>query len=116
MTPVTEKYLRALGYRKYTANEIVFPFADFFMQKRFDDEKGKKYYIDFVHYPKLRPDDPNNRPYNGESWMVEMRQNEPYQLQFRYHRPESIEIAEYKVDKFWVKICDGVHYDLFEEK
>ena len=114
MTTVSEKTLSKLGYKRYTASHIIFPHADFFMQKRFDDKNGKKYFIDFVHYPKLRPDDPNNRPYNEEYWMVEMRQNEPFTLQFRYHHPESIESAEYKVEKFWVKICDGVHYSLYE--
>ena len=113
MTPVSEAFLLARGYLKHTASNITYPYSDFFMQKRFDDDKGKKYFIDFVHYSKVKPDAPNNEPNNHESWMAGMRQNEPKFLEFKYHYPEDIVAVEDMVEKFWVEFCGSQYYEMF---
>lgn len=50
---IFEKELIAAGYKKYTSR-LDKQYADYFYQKRFSDDEGKKYFINFSHYPANR--------------------------------------------------------------
>lgn len=81
---------------------ISHPYSDYFYQKRFSDDIGIRYHIEFFHYAGVTF--PNGEM--PESWMVEMNQNEPH-MTFQLHRPESIEQAESAVIRFWYcMFCD----------
>lgn len=68
------------GYMFYLSNKIITPYSDFSYQKEFRDNKGIKYFIDFVHYPKIREGE-------TESWMLDFRNNTPHYT-FQQHRVE----------------------------
>lgn len=88
-----ETDLIASGYRKWPENSIVHPSADFFYQKGVRDNRGIKYFIEFVHYPvvcKL-----------GEAWMVVWRSDEP-NYEFRVHyADQSIWFYEDLIGSLW---------------
>lgn len=102
---MNEKLLIKAGYKRYPENGIVFPFSDFFYQKKFTDSWGIKYFIEFVHYPAVKG------TFVGEGWMVVFRnENPPYE--FKVHRIDK-EIAFYEelVETLWKTLkCD--YYEL----
>lgn len=108
---ITEEALAKLGYRKYECTPPSFPHGDFFMQKRFTDDKGIKYFVEFVHYPPIAF---RNGSDWGEDWMAVLHVNEPH-MTFEQHRPISIEVAEKRVEAFFEKMCCQ-YYETYEEQ
>lgn len=103
---ITENQLTIAGYRQYVSSGIVHPYSDFFYQKRFSDEVGIKYHVEFLHYPPL-----NSKL--SDTWMAEMVNNEPF-MTFQIHRPESIQEVEERMRRFWE--TQGCKYYALYEK
>lgn len=103
---ITNDQLEARGYKKWNAPQAN-QFSDCFYQKRFSDDVGIKYHIEFVHYPKHVFENGQSMP---ESWMVALNNNEPH-FTFQFHRPKSIDEAESKCETFF-KAMGCEYYEL----
>lgn len=89
---MNEQELIDKGFLKYQSNSVIFPCSDYFYQKRFSDEKGIKYFVDVVHYPKSE--------HLEESWMINMNIGEPFMV-FKQYGIKSLDIALEKCEKFF---------------
>lgn len=50
----------AAGYRRYASSRVPHETADYLLQKRFDDERGKRYYITVYCYDSSKYPPPHN--------------------------------------------------------
>lgn len=97
---ITDEELTKRGYRKFeNRSRVTHEFSDYFWQKRFDDDKGIKYLIEFYHYPPLRQQVSDWL----EPWMAELHINDPH-FTFQWHRPSSIADAEAKCETFFTSM------------
>jgi hypothetical protein len=94
---ITEQELIDKGFRKHNSNDVVFPYSDFFYQRKFVDDVGVKYFVDVVHYPETGY--PNGNKVD-ESWMIHQNINEPH-MRFDQHRIDDLDIALEKCEKFF---------------
>ena len=83
--------LEARGYRRFTP-KYTDKYNDFFYQKKFSDQKGIKYFLEFVHYPEFE--------LIPQQWMLKLTNNEPH-MTFEIHKPISIDDAERRAELFF---------------
>ncbi len=95
---INERVLTEAGYKKHKSGAS-FPHSDFFYQKRFDGEKGIKYFIEFVHYAAEFIGQSELR----EGWTLHWNNSEPW-YSFEAHRVNEGNLAalELIVDRIWV--------------
>ena len=93
---INDQILEAEGYRKHT--DKFFEYSDYFYQKKFCDDVGVKYFIEFVKYTL-----PQEVEGSYDSWAAFMRINGPIVMDFRMHyiKNETIEKIESMMDLFW---------------
>jgi hypothetical protein len=91
---ITCAELEASGYVKHSAT-MFNRYSDFFYQKKFRDDKGVKYFIEFVHYPAGL-----GHVALPEAWMARLSNNEPH-MTVEIHRPISIADAERRFELFF---------------
>lgn len=103
-----EKYFQNNGYRNYPKNNIIHPHSDGSWQKKIGDEKGIRYFINFVFY--------SGHTYpNGiktdDVFMAEIVNNEPHQTYQIHHLDtvDKIRDAENKIELFWKTF--GTYYE-----
>ena len=94
---INDKSLEDAGYKKHTSE--FFEYSDYFYQKKFCNDVGVKYFVEFVKY---------TLPFEGtesspDSWAAFMRINGPIVMDFRMHyiKNETIEKIESMMDLFW---------------
>lgn len=107
---ITNEQLDAAGYRKHNATQA-YQHSDYFYQKRFADELGIKYFIQFVHYPSHKFENGQTMP---ESWMMELNNNEPHYT-FQWHKADSIMGGEVLCEVFF-KSMGCQYYELYENQ
>ena len=110
-----EKELVEHGYKKWNSDNHIFNF-DYLYQKRFDDELGKKYFIDFQFYDYMK-----YYHEHGISVKASVTFNNDNEesgkldktvwLDFDFN---SIEQAEAFVEMMW-KASNSQHYELWSE-
>lgn len=115
MTEKQHQFLIDRGYRKHQSNSVAFEFADFFYQKCFEDKKGKKYFIDLVHYDNT----PHINKWNKspDSWLCHLNINGSKHMTFEQHnvKLEDLDKLEGKCELFFNTMgCE--YYELFEQK
>ena len=59
---MTDKDVLAAGYKEYQPTKFDHSHIEKCFQKRFDDENGKKYFIDIKKWGEM------THPYTGETW------------------------------------------------
>lgn len=111
------------GYRRYEVPENSREFnklADFILQKRFDDEVGKKYYItvycyDRSKYPDHALEHVKDLPRYGYMPTVHLalRDNQPF-FGIEMNGITSIDEVESYMEKFWLML-NKPYYELKEE-
>ncbi len=81
MSTTTQKLLEKNNYHKQILNKGngLYPYASCFYQKKFNDEKGVKYFVQFVYYA------PIPIYQDSESWMLDFVNNNPFYT-FKKHR------------------------------
>lgn len=110
------------GYRRYDVsptNREVNRLADFLLQKRFDDELGKKYYItvysyDRDKYPPHAREHVKNLPRYGymPSAHFSLRDHQPF-FNIEMNGIRSIDEVESYFERFW-EMLNKPYYELFE--
>lgn len=110
-----EKELENHGYKKWNAGSHVFDF-DYSYQKRFDDELGKKYFIDFEFYDYMKLYHTQginikvSTTFNNDNEEIgKLSKTIWIDMDF-----DSIEQAEALVETFW-KVSNSQHYELWSE-
>lgn len=98
------------GYRRYDISEKsrdLNKLADFLLQKRFDDENGKKYYItvytyDRDKYPQHAREHVKDLPRYGymPSVHFSLRDGQPF-FNIEMNAPRSIDEVESYFERFW---------------
>jgi hypothetical protein len=104
-----EQILIDKGYRKYPSG-ISFKYSDYFYQKCFKDDKGKKYFIEFIYYSPIKFSNENTVE---ENFMCHLNINEPH-MTFEQHHIKDVEEAEKKCELFF-NIMGCNYYERFEE-
>lgn len=107
------KLLENNGYKRFETkgkNDVISPYSECFYQKRFTDEKGIKYHIQFVCYSA------NSKLDLKKSWLMDFSINEPFYT-FRQHyvkleNKEDLGEMEQKVELFW-KTFNCAYYELY---
>lgn len=110
---ITENQLLQRGYKKSLITpslEAIFPYADFFMQKREVDSVGIKYFIQLVHYSGYT--ELLDR-FVDETWVAEIVNNEPHYT-FKQHWVTDIEETERRIETVW-KALGSTYYEKFDE-
>ena len=106
------------GLRKWKSNSVTFPYSDYFYQIKIEDKIGIRYYVEFVHYPKI-----DNLQ---ESWMVNCRLNDnkinlyisfvsaiDVQIHFiKVSTQEDMEKIFNKLNSIWCSV-DSPYYEVF---
>ncbi len=88
------KELLKLGYKRYQGSEILFSHSSHFWQKRFEDKKGVRYFLDFVYYGPTKD-------YAG-GWECEMRISAKKLLYIiKIGHMESVKLIEKEMLKIW---------------
>jgi len=106
-----QNYLKNHGYKFYPQTGVSFPYSDGFYQKKIEDDKGIKYFIEFVFYAETRY--PNGAKSNF-GFMANLNVNEPHQT-YQIHNLNSLDKiveAEKKIELFWNIL--GSYYETFE--
>lgn len=102
---IGEEELLELGYKRYPGDQIIHPGSDFFYQKRVDDERGQKYFVNLYHYSAAHYPNGSTVPAN---WMAEMRTDDPF-LTFQIHYAQSIERVEELCERFFTQMGCSYH-------
>lgn len=89
---ITKQLLEKSGYKEYGANNLIFPHADSFFQKRIKSRNKTLYYIEFLHYPRVG--------HFTEAWESNLHINEPH-YRFKISHPKSISEVEKKYRAFF---------------
>jgi hypothetical protein len=106
---ITEQELIDKGFRKYpNTDDVVFPYSDFFYQKKFVDDIGVKYFVEVVHYAVDTFSNGNRLP---ESWMVHLNINEPH-MRFEQYRVDDLDYALERCETFF-QTLDCNHYEIY---
>lgn len=108
-TMITSECLEAKGYRKHPSSEVIFPYSDYFYQRKVTDRLGICYFIEMVHYPK----DDNDAFPMDESWMCNLNIDDPH-CRFQQHRVEDLTMAEHRCSQVW-EILGSPYYERSNE-
>lgn len=106
------------GYKRY--NNHMYKSADFLLQKRFDDEIGKKYFIDiwvYEHFNKVYfSNNPGLKPVSFQP-EVQFQRGEDMTLDFTLHMKQDSDIAdvEQQVEHLWV-LLEKPYYEKWSEQ
>lgn len=110
------------GYRRYEVSDNareINKLADFMLQKRFDDERGKKYYVtvycyDREKYPPHAREHVKDLPRYGFMPTVHfsLREDRPF-FNIEMSGIRSIDEVESYFEKFW-ELLKNPYYELFE--
>ena len=106
MRKMNDKVLLDAGYKKYSAPSIWEDFVEVIFQKRFDDEIGKKYFIDVKKCTSSYYDEPH---YEVETQLYQKDTHNAMNIVW-LHGWKSIEEIENWMDKFW----NNEEYDYYE--
>ena len=95
-----QNYLKENNYNFYPQTGVSFPYSDGFYQKKIEDNKGIKYFIEFVFYAETRY--PNGAKANF-GFMANLSIHEPHQTHQIHHLNSLDKIieAEKKIEEFW---------------
>ena len=86
---ITEKLLLENGYEKWKSNDVIFPYAECFYQKRIKDITGTKYFIDIIYYSDI-----NDAIHTvNESYMGYLNINNPHYI-FNHHNLTDLKTFE----------------------
>lgn len=100
---ITPEALLAAGYlRSRSGPHSAHPYASALYQKRFEDEGGTRYFINFWQYTERG---------GSATWMCELTQNDPH-MTFQIHRPSCITKAEQACLLFWVTLAGSAYYEV----
>ena len=104
------------GYRKYEDyyHKVTYGYAfKGLYQKRFDDDVGKKYFIDIV----VLSYEMHGQPYTGfkttSQFNSDETHNETFNVEYIVNQEDSIEKVEEFFDKMWSKL-NLAYYEKFE--
>lgn len=103
---MNDKVLLDAGYKKYSAPSIWGDFVEVIFQKRFDDEIGKKYFIDVKKCTSSYYDEPH---YEVETQLYQKDTHNAMNITW-LHGWENIEEIESWMEKFW----NNEEYDYYE--
>jgi len=104
---ITEEQLAVNGYRKHGKSHFK-EHSDFLYQKCIRDKKGKRYYINFFHYPPHKGVIPDSYTVN-----LQIDANVSYIFEMFSLNNKSIAFVEKKCKLFWDKIANKKYYELF---
>lgn len=112
----TQDWLDA-GYRRYDSRNV--KYADFLLQKRFDDTEGKKYYIDVWAYDNRQfefyRNNPALSPWSYQPEVQFQRQEEmTLNITFLMNKDSTIFDIEKEVEAMWV-FLGKPHYEKWED-
>lgn len=99
---ITKEQLTAAGYKPF--NQIgIREYTKSFWQKRFDDDKGKKYFITIAEYDNLED---KNRQFSQEFSYSPFTQFETHGATFDVEmlNPQSVEQMEEFFENIWFKM------------
>ena len=98
-----EQILIDKGYRKYKDYGGSFPHSSYFYQKKFKDDKGAKYFIEFIFYLKNGPLE--------TSVMCNLSIDNPHQT-YEQHHVKDVDLAESNCEKFFLAMnCEYNEYE-----
>lgn len=112
MTPVTQDSLRQAGFKPFKQKGLS-DWTDSYWQKRFDDTKGKKYFITIAEYDNSRF--PQLLELKGKYSFAPDSQFKANGVTFdvQMHSPQSIEEMLDFFENMWKNMnCD--YYELYE--
>ena len=104
------KHLESKNYRFCRTNNVCFPHSDGFWQKKFTDETGIKYFIEFVYYSAKNGAHfafMGHLSINGDNESIFHQTYEQHHL----NTIEKIQQAELNAEKFWQNF--GCYYEKF---
>ena len=103
---MNDEMLIEAGYKKYTPPSVWGDFVEVLFQKRFDDEIGKKYFIDVKKCTSRYYDEPH---YETEVQLYQKDTHNAMNITW-LHGWESIKEIENFMEKFW----NNEEYDYYE--
>lgn len=111
-TSITQESLLAAGYKRFTQSNL-WQFTNVGWQKRFDDAKGKKYFITIAEYDNSQY--PDLYELRGRYSFQPETQFEANGVTFdvQMHSPKSIEEMQAFFENMWYSLgCD--YYEIFD--
>lgn len=115
MTKLTSKDFVEAGFKKFSSAHLR-RYADYGLQKRFDDERGKKYFIEVYVYDNSEYIARGHVSMSPETWEAELHttvDDKVFKFQFSGDY-ETLEAFYADAEKFWTTMS-GVHYELWDE-
>lgn len=102
-----KEYLFSLGYQEFKST-FLFRHADLFFQRRVEDDRGIKYFIDFVYYSPIEGK-------VGETWTCHLTINNPHQT-YEQHWLKTIEDVNRAIEKceLFFNTMDCEYYEKYE--
>lgn len=115
---MTDKYILEKGYKQYAPTQFDKEHTVARFQKRFDDEYGKKYFIDVVKWSKdfipVERRDEYWQPYGYEyEVQVSMHDDEQNTINLYFFSDWTLDKVEEFMAEFFEKMCPN-YYELWE--